>query len=295
MSTVNKHGLSRDIPEKIKKIIRKNSYYGCIICGEGIVDYEHVDPLFIDSKEHSSEKMCLLCPHHHRYLANIKNKSVIKKAMKNPYCKLHPVKHKIESFTSEPDSLNISVGSATFKSCKSLLSINGNEILSIRNPESENAPFRINANFYDNKGGKTAVIENNNFLCEVRANWDLVFKANRILIKNNLNKIDLEIDESESNNIKILNLDFVMENSRTFICKDWLIHINYNSGISLGLKDNTFENMEGGIIIENGGIFLGKGGGSIRLGTIKTFNDIKTLPNLLKLNKNRVMQYLTQY
>lgn len=58
----NKHGLSRTIPDKIKEQVRKNSGFGCVICGVGIIEYEHVNPEFKDCTEHNSENITLLCP-----------------------------------------------------------------------------------------------------------------------------------------------------------------------------------------------------------------------------------------
>lgn len=42
----NQHGLSRNISEDIKQEVRKKSGFGCIICGLGIYEYEHIDPEF---------------------------------------------------------------------------------------------------------------------------------------------------------------------------------------------------------------------------------------------------------
>ena len=58
----NKFELSRTIPEPIKRQIRQDSGFGCVICGLGIIQYEHVDPEFHLAKIHDPSKMTLLCP-----------------------------------------------------------------------------------------------------------------------------------------------------------------------------------------------------------------------------------------
>ncbi len=108
----NKNGLSRYIPSEIKSIIRERSYFGCVVCGNLFCDYEHVDPLFCEAKEHDPEKMCLLCPNHHRYLANACSKERIKEAMLDPYGKDRHVNRPIENFL---DNLSFKIGGLTFK------------------------------------------------------------------------------------------------------------------------------------------------------------------------------------
>lgn len=57
----NRHGLSRYIPPNIKRTIRKQCGFGCVVCGVAFSMYEHIDPEFCDAKEHDPNKMELLC------------------------------------------------------------------------------------------------------------------------------------------------------------------------------------------------------------------------------------------
>lgn len=52
----NKFGLSRYIPSDVKLQVRKNSGFGCVICGMGIIHYEHVDPEFHVAQTHDPDK-----------------------------------------------------------------------------------------------------------------------------------------------------------------------------------------------------------------------------------------------
>ncbi|MXF04188.1 hypothetical protein FQ041_25950, partial [Escherichia coli] len=61
MDNINKHGLSRRIPETIKRQIRQRCGFGCVICGFGFYDYEHFKPDFVDAKIHDPNGMTLLC------------------------------------------------------------------------------------------------------------------------------------------------------------------------------------------------------------------------------------------
>jgi len=43
MTIVNQHNLSRDIPRTVKRKVKKDSGFGCVICGSAICQYEHID------------------------------------------------------------------------------------------------------------------------------------------------------------------------------------------------------------------------------------------------------------
>lgn len=66
MSEKNQHGLSRNIPEPVKRQVRINSKFACIVpdCREAIYEYEHLIPEFKDAKTHDPEKICLTCAKH---------------------------------------------------------------------------------------------------------------------------------------------------------------------------------------------------------------------------------------
>ncbi len=70
MNNKNKHGLSRNIPESIKRAVRERCKFGCIICGNLLYAYDHFDPEFNDAHEHHPNGITLLCDYHHRQKTN---------------------------------------------------------------------------------------------------------------------------------------------------------------------------------------------------------------------------------
>jgi hypothetical protein len=61
----NIHGLTRHIPAKIKREIRRRSKHGCVFCRAMIYQYEHIEPEFAQALDHNPEAICLLCPNCH--------------------------------------------------------------------------------------------------------------------------------------------------------------------------------------------------------------------------------------
>ncbi len=72
----NRHGLSRHIPDAIKREIRQQAQFGCVVCGAIPFQYEHIDPEFADAREHDPANMTLLCAGHNEQ----KRKGLLSKA-----------------------------------------------------------------------------------------------------------------------------------------------------------------------------------------------------------------------
>src|SRR5262249_39317629 len=88
VSQRNKHGLSRYIPKAIKKQVRRRCGFGCVICANAIITYEHIEPPFAEAREHDPDRITLLCGAHQ--VASFKgllSKETIWAADKRPICK----------------------------------------------------------------------------------------------------------------------------------------------------------------------------------------------------------------
>ena len=88
MENQNKYGLKRYIRPAIKRLIRENSGFGCVICGGSDYTYEHIDPEFNDADAHDPNKMTLLCFACHGKVTTKKwSKEKVKQAMAAPFRK----------------------------------------------------------------------------------------------------------------------------------------------------------------------------------------------------------------
>lgn len=81
----NRHGLNRYIPEEVKEFVRKRDRFGCVICGDPVIEFDHVDPPFAEAQSHDKDAIASLCSNCHsrkdKGFISIDN---IKKAMSNP-------------------------------------------------------------------------------------------------------------------------------------------------------------------------------------------------------------------
>ncbi|BAP33260.1 peptidyl-prolyl cis/trans isomerase [Chryseobacterium sp. StRB126] len=73
------------IPNEIKRAVRQRCGFGCVICGNPVIDYEHIEE-YHKVKKHIEKDITLLCPLHHREKTTGRlPKIVVIECDKNPY------------------------------------------------------------------------------------------------------------------------------------------------------------------------------------------------------------------
>ncbi|KPY09547.1 hypothetical protein ALO61_101659 [Pseudomonas savastanoi pv. nerii] len=188
---VNKHGLSRKISAAVRRAVRINSGFGCVICGTGIVQYEHVDPEFKDAEEHDAAFITLLCPGcHGRVTTGMYSKEKVKRAMKSPAALKEGFSRDCFDFCG--DHPFITIGGATLRTCRIPLRIFGTDILRIDPPEVEGETFLLSGTFFDTNGRPTLVIDKNEWRASVDS-WDVVTEGRSIVIRNGPGNIVLKL------------------------------------------------------------------------------------------------------
>lgn len=201
------------IPEAVKREVRQQSKFGCVICGMPFYEYEHIEE-YSKEKQHTSDNIILLCPNHHSSKTTKKlSKERLNYLKQNPY---NLGKNFSNIYKLEPaTTINIKLGSNT---CSWTLKDN-----------PEHYILWINGISY--------------FSLHNEDNW-LTFSLN---ITDNMGKELLKIHKGEIQ-IRIDIFDFTYE-GQTIIIKD---KQNENIILKMKLADNTVE-IQKGIIMDNSG------------------------------------------
>ncbi|HGE6483872.1 TPA: HNH endonuclease [Klebsiella variicola] len=158
---INKHGLKRYIPADIRRKIRQDAGYGCVMCGKVFTDYEHIEPEFNNAREHDPEKMTLLCKGCHD---DVTDKRISKRkvwlAKENPFTK----KNKLVKGILDPDTdeMKLKIGSLISIGASIVIIVHGKPLFWFSVPETSGEPLYLNAIFSDDKG-IIAYIEDNIF------------------------------------------------------------------------------------------------------------------------------------
>ncbi|WP_433895211.1 HNH endonuclease signature motif containing protein [Sphingobacterium mizutaii] len=180
---MNKYGLSRNIPAPIKRQIRQESGFGCVICGNGIYEYEHIEPEYNDAEIHDPKCMTILCPScHSKVTRGLISKKTVWEAKNKP-------KSLEKGFSSDWFDIGenypfIVLGGLTLLDVTIPLLIDNIPVIKITKIESENSPWLLTAKFFDSENNLTLEIIENEWMA-YNDNWDVNIVGPVITITDN--------------------------------------------------------------------------------------------------------------
>jgi hypothetical protein len=152
----NKYGLSRHIPRKVKELVRRRCGFGCVMCGNAIITYEHFDPTFEDARKHDPTGITLLCFCHQGESTPSKrllSKATIAAADGNPYYRQQGYAQHMFDLGGQVPTLVL--GTTTVKAMRDVLRINGVPYIRVHDPEPTANRWRLSATFPDENGKST--------------------------------------------------------------------------------------------------------------------------------------------
>ena len=209
MSQKNKHDLSRNIPEGVKRQVRKNCGFGCIICRSGIYQYEHIIPEYSNAEEHDPNKICCLCGTCHDAVTRgiisketIANKYIkIQESVKNG--KVTPPTGPIDITTKCP---TITIGSFLYKAgLSTLVKYHDKSIISF-SPGRDGEPGRIDALIHDRDGNLSFQIIGNEWIGPTNK-FDMRVKGKSLKIWEKRGETVLQLVLNPPNDITVKYLD----------------------------------------------------------------------------------------
>jgi hypothetical protein len=181
LSRINIHGLSRDIPDPIKREIRQKCGFGCVNCGKALYQYEHVDPEFKDARSHDPSRIVLLCGGCHDLVTRgLLSKDTIKLRALTPKCTELGFSFGPFDIGNQPPE--VVLGTITARNCKTLIRITGDDVFSIAAPAQLGQPFILNARFFDIGSNPILDIVENEWRSALNS-WDVEVVGSRIRIR----------------------------------------------------------------------------------------------------------------
>lgn len=157
------------IPESTKRIVRRDAFFGCAICGNPLIEYCHIIPYSV-SLDSSPENLVALCPNHHTIydFGNI-SRSKIREHKANPINKNKDVK---DRFDIEGVVPIIEAGSNIFENTPILMVIDCRNIVTLRREDDE---LLLNALLYDQNNNLLAFIKDNEWNVLSGIPWDIEY------------------------------------------------------------------------------------------------------------------------
>lgn len=202
----NRNDLPRHIPAEIKREVRKNCGFGCVVCGSAFYEYEHFNPEYNEAIIHDPAGITLLCAKHHddKTRGRMSNK-ILEEAAANPKCKQTGFSHGALEFGTK-DSI-VQIGSTYFIEARNIISVNGETILSIKKPEAESAPFLLTLVTEDSRNSNRVI--DNEWIGDVKS-WDITTIGRSITVRDAIGSVILDIENipSEKFIINHINITF---------------------------------------------------------------------------------------
>ncbi len=267
MSYYNKYGLSRNIPNEIKRIVRKKYGFGCIICGCAIYEYHHYNPPFSEAKEHNPEKIVLLCGKCHDHISRgIWSEEKIKISSNNPKCLEQGYSQSIFDF--QENKPEIIFGPSTWINTTIIINVFNKPVLIIEEPEEEKTPYRLSGLFYDDKSNCIFKIIENEWHGLIE-NWDIEITGRTLIIRRELRKVALKLTIYPPNKIIFDKININYKGALIKGEKDKKFIINHPNGSNLEMTDSFGDGCDYGIDITDKGIIIGSNCKSMKIKSIK--------------------------
>lgn len=157
----NKYGLTRNIRQSLKKLVRRKCGYGCVICGQIPVHYDHCRTPFAEAREHDPDDIYLLCHHHHGMKTNGQiGPSEVEAAAKHREGVRSQVRFKQPATRRE---FVTRWGSVEFRRRGHLVVLAYEKVLSLKLSRNPLEPVLISGRFRDEDGRLTCEIVDNEF------------------------------------------------------------------------------------------------------------------------------------
>ncbi|MBL8640119.1 MAG: hypothetical protein JNK24_07195 [Alphaproteobacteria bacterium] len=205
----NKYGLSRSIPSEVKRQIRQRSKFGCVICRTAIYTYEHINPTFINAREHNPDHMCILC---NNCQVDSTNGVLSKKKIRDAYNKIQESENVDDPkrkgfFDVYERNLTVNLGKSSFQMFHSVINIDGKDYLSFKPDPDRALSYVINGLFLDHGGSELFRIENNEWIGNTRQ-WDVDLSSTNLTIRRSKGNIMFSASKDPvSQSISIMHLN----------------------------------------------------------------------------------------
>lgn len=264
----NKHGLTRDIPESVKRAVRQRDRFGCVRCGCAVYTYEHVDPTFEEAESHDPNAITLLCAGCHDLVTRrLLSKDTVKAFMDAPKCRE-------SGFSFGPFDVGqswptVRIGPVTLEQVGVVIRASGDDVLRIDPPEEVGAPFRISARLANRSGNGTLAIIENEWRSSA-GNWDVEVVGPRITIRDAPREIALVLRTDPPHTLVVERLRMYHRGVRIEASQSDLT-VSAGGSTTFTAYSAHFTNNRIGIDVDsNGGARMGVGGGSVHIGSMVT-------------------------
>jgi hypothetical protein len=209
MGKKNKAGLNRDIPSPVRRQVRQNSKFGCVICRAGVYHYEHIEPTFANALVHRAGDICCLCASCHD---SVHRGQIAKSTIRARYEQMKLADNaQVGSPTGPLDfsgpNARVIFGDLQYAPfVRRVLVYHDKTMLSVLPGYQTGDPGRISAIFTNENGNPTLELRDNRWIGDT-SSWDIEVTGPRLTVRNAAGRISLQLELQPPNSIVIARLD----------------------------------------------------------------------------------------
>jgi len=171
-----------NIPLQIQRQLRKQSQYGCAMCGCPLLRYAHIVP-YNRIQAFLPENMIPLCPSHYaKYDNGDFSDSLLRDAKRNPHNRLHPQ----DVLHVDSEEMVINVGKCKFINTYRILVVNDFDLITITRDSGKY--LLLDINFFDKIDNLIATISENSWVAEKTTEWEIIYTPQKNLSIQNLQR-----------------------------------------------------------------------------------------------------------
>jgi hypothetical protein len=239
-----------DIPEPMKREIRQRCGFGCVICGNPLYQYHHMNEWRL-AQEHKANDITLLCNMHHAEVTNgLLSPMDVENANKRPINIVNRQSTPYLLHFTGGDNIKAIVGDTTFQTnwkTEHLFSAILVDMVTLVGFYLENDEMLVELHLFDEENYPVLDIHNNELVYNV-TNWDVEFVGKTLTVRQATRDIILEIEFCVPDTIIVHRGRLYRNGVRIDIMQDSLIiqnndigyHgctiISQDAGISIGEK-----------------------------------------------------------
>lgn len=220
MTAINAHGLKRPIPEGVKRTVRRRCGFGCVFCGQAVIQYEHFNPDFVDAKVHDPDGITLLCAKHHDKVTRGQiSKAAVAAANAAPHSKRNGFAV-LDDLLFMAQSRRVRLGPCEI-AARNIVRYKNKVILGFGEPEGSNAPLRLSMELRDEDGTPILSVINNEVLIGIDR-FDVETVGTSLLVRSAFGVIILKMSLCSDRGIRIERLNMSYEGYRIIVDGDWV-------------------------------------------------------------------------
>ena len=187
----NQYGLTRKIPDGIKRAVRQRCGFGCVICAGSVFEYEHFNPEYARARQHDADGITLLCPGcHAKRTRNLLSARRVREANAKPAAL--GKRYAYSELEGTPLRPFIKFAGMTLINCEVPLQVCGFPVIQVEDAELEGGPYRLSATFFNTSGIPSLFIRRNEW--QVLADsWDVELVGSSVTVRTGPGEIALRL------------------------------------------------------------------------------------------------------